>query len=374
MPSFIRGPLKETRTIISIANDDPIALVQVANETVITVTCAQVYGVHQRLPAEKKYLKLDNLMKASRRLGEPLEQEIVSLPGVFAVVPDHRAVFACGYWDNSFKKIPIEIGFKLPTEIVVAGNIGKTVGNIGRTVQQTVGNIGRSVQSLFSPTVQSLFSHTSILTCIACTEDGRSVVAGSRDATLTVWDLVNRPQWQVATQPKATLVGHTHAISCVAVSAAMDLVVSGSHGICLVHSLAGEYIRSLQHPVARRPQLLAVTRFGDVIVHYRDRNAPVLATFSMNGTLQANVTIKEQLMDMKVSKDGRFLVTGGFGNTLVVRMVHNLEIVHQYQPCESSIRSFDIAPDQQTIWVGLASGDLMVVNIDFSTWRTLCLV
>jgi WD40 repeat protein len=120
-----------------------------------------------------------------------------------------RLVFSCGHWDNTFKITSLDSGKLL----------------------------------------QSIAYHREVVTCIATASDnGKNwVVVGSKDCTLTVWEIHERESDPVAATPIHTLYGHDDAINCLCVKANMDLIVSGSDdGTIIVHSLReGLYLRSI---------------------------------------------------------------------------------------------------------------------------------
>jgi WD40 repeat protein len=64
-------------------------------------------------------------------------------------------------------------------------------------------------------------AHTSPVTAVAVTPDGRHMISGSHDHTLRVWDLATG-------QTKKTLLGHTGSVAAVAVTPDGRQVVSGS--------------------------------------------------------------------------------------------------------------------------------------------------
>jgi WD40 repeat protein len=120
-----------------------------------------------------------------------------------------RLVFSCGHWDNTFKVTSLDSGKLL----------------------------------------QSIAYHREVVTCMATASDnGKNwVVVGSKDCTLTVWEIQERESDPVAATPIHTLYGHDDAINCLCVKASMDLIVSGSDdGTIIVHSLReGLYLRSI---------------------------------------------------------------------------------------------------------------------------------
>ena len=104
----------------------------------------------------------------------------------------------------------------------------------------------RSLTAPDGPLIRMLEGHTSRVTAVAVTPDGRHAVSSSADHTLRVWDLATG-------QTKTTLQGHTSRVSAVAVTPDGRHAVSGSWDNTLrVWDLAtGETKTTLQGHTAR---------------------------------------------------------------------------------------------------------------------------
>ena len=82
----------------------------------------------------------------------------------------------------------------------------------------------------------------------------RVIVTGSRDTTVVVWSIgkkIKSGQPPLKEEsPLHILYGHLDEVSCIALSAPLDLVISASiGGDVLFHTLqSGEYVRQLQLP------------------------------------------------------------------------------------------------------------------------------
>ena len=89
--------------------------------------------------------------------------------------------------------------------------------------------------------------------------------------------------------PRASLTGHESEITCIVVSAELGLVVSGSRaGAVLVHTTAGDLLRSVQGPEHfKSPHLCCLSREGTMVVCYDLSN---VCTFNMNGKQLRDVT------------------------------------------------------------------------------------
>eukprot|EP00038_Savillea_parva_P029500 m.71529 g.71529 ORF g.71529 m.71529 type:complete len:280 (+) comp8715_c0_seq1:2480-3319(+) len=253
------------------------------------------------------------------QLGEPFDENTTVSSACFAMVPDTKAIFACGFWDSSLRCFTLE---------------------------------GRQLQSVYG--------HTRVLTCLDTSPNGQVVVTGSRDATVSVWYYSRNP-FRLETSPRASLVGHETAITCVAVNAGSDTVISGSSDVCLVHKLSGDLVRVVSHPACRRPHLL---RFcgpdSRLVVYYRDKSHPLLVLYTLNGRIVREVSVDEQLMDMAVSPDGSLLATAGFGRQIRVWSTDSLDQTNAQGAGAASIRALAFSSDGLWIIAGLASGHVAV--------------
>ncbi len=148
------------------------------------------------------------MLLACRMLGTPFAADLESRH-CFAVLPGGRTVVCCGYWDNSIRCYTTDDGRRL----------------------------------------QSLRQHKDIVTCVAAGADSRTIVSGSRDTTLVIWDAVPPSRGGKSKQkgpvslvlrerPRHVLYGHSDAVVCLAVCTELDLVVSASaDGSVLFHTL-----------------------------------------------------------------------------------------------------------------------------------------
>ena len=136
---------------------------------------------------------------ARRHLGDNFSQKVKLRSNCFLTTVDSRFLMASGFWDNSFR--------------VFATDTAKIV--------------------------QIVYGHFGIVTCLSRSECNITsdcyVASGSEDCTVLLWHWNARTQTIVGESaecptPRAALTGHESAVTAVAVSAEMGLVVSGSQG------------------------------------------------------------------------------------------------------------------------------------------------
>jgi WD40 repeat protein len=217
--------------------------------------------------------------------------------------------------------------------------------------------------------IKSFFGHADVVRCVSISPEGSVLATGARDSVIMTWDV--KYSAQVELVPRATLVGHEHGISCIAVDAQQDIVVSCSSGLCLIHTIDGDLLHALSHATLVRPHLITISCNAQFVVFYRDKSSPSLVLYHTNGRLLASVAVSEQLMQMKVTSNGEFLVTGGFGQTLAVRRLYDLAPLLIYEACGASIRSLTFVMHEAYVVAALSSGMIASFEVDLVTWQSL---
>ncbi|KPP80347.1 hypothetical protein Z043_100011 [Scleropages formosus] len=432
---------------------------------VITVTANRLFAVnkwhgltgHQgsstqdqqyQLPVEIDPLIASNVGTHRRQITDLLDQSIQVHPQCFVITADNRFVLVCGFWDKSFR--------------VYSTDTGKLT--------------------------QIVFGHRDVVTCLSRSESYIGgdcyILSGSRDATLLLWywngkncsigenmscascqsslscPLHSPPPPKLRqvgggksaqctrvvaadssahpfrpslgqtgaefVTPRAILTGHDCEITCASVCAELGLVVSGcKEGPCLIHSMNGDLLRTLEAPVGcLQPRLIQASTEGHCVIYY-DRGQ--FCVFSINGkelghmevdesirgqdptdacrrkgihqgfttgtyvsestageeasnaALSQNTaglqntqgSLKEALLfhAMLLSRDGQYLLTGGDGGVLTVWRVHDLKQLFTYPGCDAGIRSMAMSHDQRCIITGMASGSIVLFYNDFNRWH-----
>ena len=263
-----------------------------------------------------------------RRLGEPMDQSVKIGGACFAALSPLRAVFMCGFWDNSFKLFGVDSGRLL----------------------------------------KSVFGHGDVVSALCLSYDNLLLLSGSRDAIIYLWDVKVLPNQTVDLHKRTMLVGHEHPITCLAIDVGQDIVVSGSHALVLIHTLAGDLLHAI-NPQLQKPHLAAISANGSFVTFFRDKAAPTLTLFHINGRALASMSIAEHLTELVVTRDGEFLITAGFGQRVHVRRLWDLQLVFEYDLCGSSIRHLTLAHNETVVIAALTSGELVTFAVDTDVWR-----
>ncbi len=178
-------------------------------------------------------------------MGVPFASDLAIQPSCFDVTNDGKVLISGGHWDNSFKLSYVDTSKQIQSIIKHKDILVATAGCL--------------------PTLPD------IVTCLAIAADGKTLITGSKDATLMVWEIqpLKSSSYKIDETPLHILYGHDDEVSCVAVNLELDIAVSGSKdGSCIIHTLRrGKYVRSIFHPKRHEIKLLAVSSQGHIVMY-----------------------------------------------------------------------------------------------------------
>lgn len=276
-----------------------------------------------------------------RKIGTPLAENIEFGRQCLATMQNlnENYLILCGNWDNSFQVISL---------------------NDGRIVQ-------------------SIRQHKDVVSCLAVSSDGSILATGSYDTTVMVWQAYRgrsterksrnfqtelpRKDYVVIESPFHILCGHDDIITCLFVSAELDIVISGSKdGTCIFHTLReGRYVRSIQHPAGCALSKLVVSQHGRLVI-YADNDLS-LHMYSINGKHIASSESNGRLSCIELSSCGDFLVCAGDHGHIILRSMHSLDVVRRYEGVGRIITSLVVTPEECFL-AGTKDGSLLVYSIE----------
>ena len=167
-----------------------------------------------------------------------------------------------------------------------------------------------------------LTGHSSWVDSVAISQDGQTLVSGSYDNTIKLWDLSTGKSIH-------TLVGHSSSVYSVAMSPDKKIVVSGSDDgtIKLWNTATGELLHTL-----------------------KDSSSP-----------RDNAT---KIQSVAITPDGQKLVSGGDDRTVKIWHLETGELLQTLNGHSNTVEVVAIAPDNQTIVSGSDDGTLKIWQLD----------
>ena len=251
----------------------------------------------------------------------------------FAVGAEGLRLFSCGYWDNSVKCSHLTDG----------------------------------------RTLQSLRTHSDVVTCLALSEDGGTLVTGSRDTTLMVWPLVGGAkggaQLQLPEKPRHRLHGHDDEVMCVSVSSELDTAFSGSRdGSAIVYTLrSGQYVRSILQPAGYGVDLVALSGHGTVLLYSNADTSLHAFTINHRHAQQplASIHAEERLNALTFNASGTMLLTAGAKGIVMLRRPDDLSLIHLLSASSTGgpaapLCSLTLTADEQFVLAGTQRGNLLI--------------
>ncbi|XP_067949217.1 lipopolysaccharide-responsive and beige-like anchor protein [Watersipora subatra] len=279
--------------------------------------------------------------QSKRHLGDNFDERVKLTNSNFTATVDNTSIFACGFWDNSF-----------------------------RVYDSSTGRIK-----------QVVYGHFDMVTCI-CRSEVNSLldcflVTGSKDCTCMIWQWLGSEKQRVYSEQlssthnpvaQATLTGHTTPITSVVISAELGMVISGSKdGPCLMHSMNGDLLRSVTPPAeCTDPHSILINREGYISAIY---NSTKICLFSLNGRFLLFRDIQTPIKCVCISRDGRNLVTAGDLGVVSIWRTHDLAHLYSYPRIEGAVHDVALSLDQRYLLAGMSTGCVVVLNVDFTKWH-----
>jgi GTPase SAR1 family protein len=200
-------------------------------------------------------------------------------------------------------------------------------------------------------------SYTGGVIGLAVTPDGQIVVSGSEDNTLKVWDLATG-------QCRATFKGHTSQVYCVAITPDGKTVVSGSWDNTLrVWDLATGQCRATFRGHTSYVLGLAITPDGKTVVSGSDdKTLKVwdLATGRCRATFKGH---SKYVGKVVITPDGQTVVSGSADETLRVWDLATGRCRATFEGHTSNVWGVAVTPDGKTVISGSADGTLKVWDL-----------
>jgi len=201
-----------------------------------------------------------------------------------------------------------------------------------------------------------LSGHSDSIWCLALSADGQTLVSGSADGTMKVWNVATARVVQ-------TLTGHTQPVLSIALSANGQRLASGSADRTVkVWDLSNS--QEVYSFVAHTDNVrgIALSANGRILVSgSRDRTIKVwdLSTGLEIGTLTGHT---DDVTSVVISSDGRLLVSGSFDQTIKVWDLPTGRERCALTGHTGPVWSVALSSDKQCVVSGSADGTIKIWN------------
>ena len=206
-----------------------------------------------------------------------------------------------------------------------------------------------------------LRGHTGVIWSVAITPDDKTVISGSEDKTVKVWDLATG-------KCRATFEGHTNAVLGIAVTPDGKTVISGSEDKTVkVWDLATGKCHATFEGHTDQVFCVAVTPDGKKVVSgSHDKTVKVwdLATGKCHATFEGHINL---VLGVTVTPDGRTVISGSDDKTVKVWDLETGKCRATFEGHTDSIYRVAVTPDGKTVISG--SGDKTVKVWDLQTGK-----
>jgi len=271
---------------------------------------------------------------------------------------------------------PDSIANSQTVQVALRGKVLLSVGHWDRSMRLFDVDEGREIQRISA--------HRDVVTCLSiCEHDSaRSwdasnaqqmrkviLVTGSRDTTVAIWEFI-LPQggWNLTkalrtlkVEPRIICFGHDEPITCVHVSAQLNLIASGStDGTLVLHDTRdGHIVRALERtPIGTSPSSIQILETSSRVVCACAASG-VLSVHHVNGATIAKYANRHDTFEACcVTRDERTILLGNRRGDVTLRKTHDLSIRAQISVANVGVAALETTASDECLLVGLNDGRL----------------
>ncbi|MEH2313869.1 MAG: hypothetical protein V7K35_21285 [Nostoc sp.] len=237
------------------------------------------------------------------------------------------------------------VGYSPDNRSIVSGSHDKTI----------------KLWNLGTREIYTLQGHSSYVNCVSFNPDGKTLASGSDDKTIKLWDVTTEGQIR-------TLQGHSFNVHSVAFSPDGKTLASSSKSIKLWNVTTGGQIRALQghsfnvHSVAFSPD-------GKTLASGSDDTTIKLWDVTTGVQIRTFQAHSDWVRSVAFSPDGKTLASGSHDKTIKLWDVTTGAQIHTLQGHFNYVYSVAFSPDGKTLASG--SHDKTIKLWDVSTAREI---
>jgi len=206
--------------------------------------------------------------------------------------------------------------------------------------------------------IRTLEGHTSSVSAVAVTLDGKHAISGSDDNTLRVWDIESGEEIQI-------LEGHTGWVKAVAVTLDGKHVISGSfdNTLRMWDIVSGEEIQTLRGHTDS-VEAIAVTLDGKHAISGSDDNTLKVWDIKSGEEIQTLEGHTKWVEAVAVTPDNKYVISGSDDKTLRVWDIESGEEIQTLEGHTNWVTAVAVTPDGKHATSGSRDNTIRVWDIE----------
>jgi serine/threonine protein kinase len=220
--------------------------------------------------------------------------------------------------------------------------------------------------------IRTLAGHSKSVNSVAISPDGQTLVSGSYDKTIKIWNLANGNLIR-------TLTGHSESVNSVAISPDGQTFVSGSYEKTIkIWNLAnGNLIRTLAGH-SKSVNSVAISPDGQTLISGSEDETIKIWNLVHGNLINTLAGHSGWVWSVAISPDGQTFVSGSYDETIKIWNLANGNLIRTLTGHSRGVNSVAISPDGQTLISGsedetikiwnLANGNLIGTLAGHSGW------
>jgi len=205
--------------------------------------------------------------------------------------------------------------------------------------------------------IRTLTGHSNPVNSIVISPDGQTLVSGSADKTIKIWNLSTG-------QEIRTLTGHSNPVNTLALSSDWQTLVSGSADktIKIWNLSTGQEIRSITGNFSY-VNALAISPDGQTLVSGNADKAIKIWNLSTGQEIRTLIGHSSYVDCLVISPEGQTLVSGSADKTIKIWNLSTGKEIRTLIGHSSWVKSLAISPDGQTLVSGSADKTIKIWNL-----------
>jgi hypothetical protein len=202
--------------------------------------------------------------------------------------------------------------------------------------------------------IRSFKGDSGAISSVAISADGNFLAAGSHDtpkSNVKVWDLNTGNLIHI-------LLGHHKPVNCIAISPDAQILASGSNKIKLWHLRKGDRLCTLWHSFAVNSA--AISPDNSILVS-GSSDSKIRLWNPLTGELLRTLTgHSDEVKSVAISPDGQTLISGSADTTIKIWHLNTGKLLNTLTGHSAAVNSVAISPDGQTLISGSADTTIKI--------------